>query len=247
MRVFSVTDVGKTRKVNQDYIYTSEQPIGNLPNVFVVADGMGGHNGGGTASSYGVQMLLESIRLDNGFNPVKILKRAVNAANTQVLEKAGSDAGLKGMGTTMVVTTIVGHYAYVANVGDSRMYIMNRNLEQITRDHSLVEEMIRMGEIDREKARTHPDKNIITRAVGANSQIDVDFFEVKLNPESKIVMCSDGVSNMVADEQMHKLLARYGPEENPAQLLADLANENGGKDNIAVIVVEPCVKEVRGC
>jgi len=247
MKIFSVTDVGKIRQANQDYIYASEQPIGNLPNIFVVADGMGGHKAGGFASSYAVQVLLESIRRDNNFNPVKIIRRGIQTANAQVFKKAGTDEEMAGMGTTIVVATIVGHYAYVANVGDSRMYIMNQKMEQVTKDHSLVQEMIKVGELNKEEARIHPDKNIITRALGAKVDIEVDFFEVKLEPDMKIIMCSDGLSNMVSDDEMQELLGRYGPEENPAQLLKDKANENGGKDNIAVIVIEPCIKEVRGC
>lgn len=247
MRIYSVTDVGQIREMNQDYIYTSEQPIGNLPNLFIVADGMGGHKAGGFASSYAVQVLLESIQKDSNFNPIKVIRRAVEHANDLILKKAKEDAAMSGMGTTMVVATIVGHYIYVANVGDSRMYIMDQELKQITKDHSLVEEMIRIGEIKKEEARKHPDKNIITRAIGARADVEIDFFDVKLEPDTKIIMCSDGLSNMVSDEEMQELLGRYGPEENPAQLLLDRANHNGGKDNIAVIVIEPCIKEVREC
>lgn len=247
MKIFSVTDVGKVRQTNQDYIYTSEQPIGNLPNIFIVADGMGGHKGGDFASKYAVQSLLKSIEKDIDFNPVKIISHAVEDANRQILEMAKMDADLGGMGTTMVVATVVGNYAYVANVGDSRLYIMNHEIIQITRDHSLVEEMIRLGELKREDARNHPDKNIITRALGAKEEIDIDFFDVKLEPGVKIMMCSDGLSNMVSDEEVQELLGRCSPQEDPAQILADRANENGGKDNIAVIVVEPSIDEVRVC
>lgn len=108
------------------------------------------------------------------------------------------------MGTTMVVATIVGQYAYVANVGDSRLYVVDKQLRQITRDHSLVQEMVRMGEITAEEARNHPDKNIITRALGAEKTVDVDFFDMRLEPGSTILMCSDGLSNMVEDKKWKK-------------------------------------------
>ena len=175
MRIYSATDVGQKRKMNQDYVFASSDPIGNLPNLFVVADGMGGHNAGDYASSHAVSVVVEEIRQDRDFNPVKVIRHAIESANREIIEQAQKDEKLKGMGTTMVVSTIVGQYAYVANVGDSRLYVANRELQQITRDHSLVQEMVRMGEISVEEARNHPDKNIITRALGAERTVDVDF------------------------------------------------------------------------
>ena len=155
---------------------------------------------------------------------------------------------LKGMGTTMVVSTIVGQYAYVANVGDSRLYVANRELQQITRDHSLVQEMVRMGEISVEEARNHPDKNIITRALGAERTVDVDFFDLKLEPESVILMCSDGLSNMVEDSQIKEILSRRDEalDERGRTLIGE-ANRNGGKDNIAIVLIEPFANEVEEC
>jgi Serine/threonine protein phosphatase len=244
MKLFSATDVGQIRKDNQDQIYMSDQPIGNLPNIFIVADGMGGHQAGGFASSYAVQILLESIRRDHDFNPIKIIRQAMESANSQILKKATTDSAMKGMGTTMVVATVVGHYMYVANVGDSRLYLVDDSLRQITKDHSLVEEMIRLGEIKREEAAAHPDKNIITRALGAKKDIDIDFFDVKLEKDAKVILCSDGLSNMVSDEEMQKVVGKTRKNANLAQQLVDRANKNGGKDNIAVIVIEPDIKEV---
>ena len=131
---------------------------GNLPNLFVVADGMGGHKAGDMASRYTVEVILESVRMDKEQNPIKVIRKAIEKANTKVLEKASQDANLAGMGTTVVVATVIGHYIYVANVGDSRLYLIRDKIEQITKDHSLVEEMVRIGEINREQARNHPDK-----------------------------------------------------------------------------------------
>ena len=164
----------------------------------------GGHNAGDYASSHAVRILVDEIREDTDYNPVKVIRHAIETANTEIIEQAQKDEKLRGMGTTMVVATIVGQYAYVANVGDSRLYVVDKQLRQITRDHSLVQEMVRMGEITAEEARNHPDKNIITRALGAEKTVDVDFFDMRLEPGSTILMCSDGLSNMVEDKKWKK-------------------------------------------
>ncbi|MDD3218665.1 MAG: Stp1/IreP family PP2C-type Ser/Thr phosphatase [Lachnospiraceae bacterium] len=247
MKSYSVTDVGQRRKINQDYVFASEEPVGNLPNLFVVADGMGGHNAGDFASSYAVSVLVDTIRQDTEFNPIKLIRTAIEEANRRLIEKAAEEIELIGMGTTMVAVTIVGHYAYIANVGDSRLYVLDQNLCQITKDHSLVEEMVRMGELSEEEARVHPDKNIITRALGAGNSIDIDFFDYRLNNNSLILMCSDGLTNMVADEQIEAELLGDRTLEEKAQTLIGQANENGGKDNIAVIVIQPFTDEVEEC
>ena len=248
MRVYSATDVGQKRKMNQDYVFVSETPVGNLQNLFVVADGMGGHNAGDYASSHAVQTLVDEIQKDADFNPIKVIRHAIETANTEILESARRDEALRGMGTTMVVATIVGHYLYVANVGDSRLYIIQGKIRQVTKDHSLVEEMIRIGEIKREEARNHPDKNIITRALGAERTVDLDFFDLKMEPGSTILMCSDGLSNMVEDSKIEEIILNQNEElpQKGERLLRE-ANQNGGKDNIAVILVEPFTNEVEKC
>ena len=141
------------------------------------------------------------------------------------------------MGTTLVALTSEGDKAYVANVGDSRLYLMEDTLTQITVDHSLVQEMIKIGELTKESARFHPDKNIITRAVGAGRDINADFFEFSLTEKSILLMCSDGLSNMVEDEQLAILLKSAKTPEKVGKKLIDTANQNGGKDNIAVILI----------
>ena len=248
MRVYSATDVGQKRKMNQDYVFVSETPVGNLQNLFVVADGMGGHNAGDYASSHAVQTLVDEIRKDADFNPIKVIRHAIETANTEILTQAQQKDELRGMGTTMVVATIVGHYAYVANVGDSRLYVIQGQIHQITKDHSLVQEMVRIGEIKPEEARNHPDKNIITRALGAERTVDIDFFDLKMEPDSVILMCSDGLSNMVEDSKLEEIIMDRTKElsQKGEQLLRE-ANQNGGKDNIAVILVEPFTNEVEKC
>lgn len=248
MRVYSATDVGQKRKMNQDYVFVSQSPVGNLPNLFVVADGMGGHNAGDFASSHAVKTLVNEISEDADFNPVKVIRHAIETANTEIMDQAQKDVHLRGMGTTIVVATIVGHYAYVANVGDSRLYVIQEEIHQVTKDHSLVQEMVRMGEIKEEEARNHPDKNIITRALGAERTVDIDFFDLKLEPGSVILMCSDGLSNMVEDAKLQQIILTPGKElnERGEELLRE-ANQNGGKDNIAVVLIEPFTNEVKEC
>ena len=248
MKVYSATDVGQKRKMNQDYVFTSEDAVGNLPNLFVVADGMGGHNAGDFASSHAVEILVDEIRKDADYNPVKVIRHAIETANTEIIEQAQKDEGLRGMGTTMVVSTIVGQYAYVADVGDSRLYVVQGQIQQITKDHSLVQEMVRLGEISPEEARNHRDKNIITRALGAEKTVDIDFFDLKLEAGDTILMCSDGLSNMVDDRKMEEIILDSEMElTEKGKTLIREANLNGGKDNIAIILVEPFTNEVEKC
>ena len=241
---YAMTDVGRTRVVNQEYVFSCLEPVGNLPNLFIVADGMGGHQAGDFASSYSVKKFLESVSLSLQKNPHKIFEDAIRYANRELIEKAKANPELKGMGTTLVALTIIGDKAYVANVGDSRLYCMEEVLTQITVDHSLVQEMIRIGELTKEDARLHPDKNIITRAVGAGRDIRADFFEFTLTKESILLMCSDGLSNMVEDAQLAVLLKSAQTPEKIGKKLIETANKNGGKDNIAVIVIKSDTGEV---
>ena len=241
---YAMTDVGRTRVVNQDYVFSCLEPVGNLPNLFIVADGMGGHQAGDFASSYSVKKFLESVSLSLQRNPHKIFADAIRYANRELIEKSKSNPELKGMGTTLVALTNVDDKAYVANVGDSRLYLMEDSLMQITVDHSLVQEMIKIGELTKEDARLHPDKNIITRAVGAGRDINADYFEFTITKDSILLMCSDGLSNMVADDQIAVLLKSADAPEKVGKKLVETANRNGGKDNIAVIVINSKSGEV---
>lgn len=245
LKTFSITDIGKKRKLNQDYVYTSERPVGNLPNVFIVADGMGGHNAGDYASKFTVETIVKEIEGSFEVNPEKILGKAIEVANEQVIKLSRENAGLEGMGTTVVAATCMGRYLRVANVGDSRLYVIGEKITQITRDHSLVEEMIRMGGIDREAARNHPDKNIITRAIGAAEKVDIDFFNVELVPGEIVLMCSDGLTNMLEDEEIRMILNGQRDIVEKAEELVKAANNNGGKDNIAVVLIEPFAEYLR--
>lgn len=238
IKSFSVTDIGKKRKLNQDFVYSSDEPVGNLPNVYIVADGMGGHNAGDFASKCTVETMIREMRGSFEKSPIRILSKAIRVANDQVRLKAREDEALFGMGTTVVAATCMGKYLQVANVGDSRLYIINDEVRQITRDHSLVEEMVRMGGIDKEAARNHPDKNIITRAIGARDTIEIDFFHEELKSGDLVLMCSDGLTNMLEDEEIGRILKSQGTIEERAGKLIEAANDNGGKDNITVIIID---------
>ena len=247
MRTFSMTDVGKIRQVNQDYIFTSENPVGKLPNLFIVADGMGGHNAGDFASRYTVETVVDAIKNSDETETIAIIRGAIEETNRKLIEKAIEDVRLSGMGTTIVLCTIDGDEACVANVGDSRLYLLGDKITQITKDHSLVEEMVRMGELEPESARVHPNKNIITRAIGAVDEVAVDFFTLQLQKNNRILLCSDGLTNMVEDNEIQMIVDRQEDLVDGVQQLIACANNNGGKDNIAVILIEPFVDEVKKC
>lgn len=244
LRSYALTDIGQKRQLNQDFIYLSENPVGNLPNVFIVADGMGGHNAGDYASRLAVETVVEEIVSSFEKDPVKILNNAIGCANQQLRKRARENRALSGMGTTIVAATCLGRYLEVANVGDSRLYVISDEIRQITQDHSLVEEMVRMGGLDKETARNHPDKNIITRAVGARRDVEVDFFNVELQTGDMVLLCSDGLTNMVEDETICRILKGAGNLEDRVEELMRTANQNGGKDNISVIVIELLADEV---
>ena len=238
MRAYATTDVGRVRRVNQDYIFCSMMPVGKLPNLFIVADGMGGHKAGDLASRFTVETLINNIKNSSSDNPITIINDAIVEANTKLLEKAAESEQYTGMGTTLVVCTIIGESMYVANVGDSRLYLYDGRLSQITRDHSLVAEMVALGKLGRDEARRHEKKNVITRAIGGAKEIMADFFEAELTAGNRIIMCSDGLSNMVEDEEIERVLASDIPIEDKTKQLLGRANENGGKDNIAVVIIE---------
>ena len=238
LRAWGMKDVGRCRDINQDYIFLSEEPMGNLPNLFLVADGMGGHRAGDLASEYTVSRVCEAVTKSMQKIPFQILKGAFQYANQKLIEKAGESPAYTGMGTTLVAVTVQDDTAYVANVGDSRLYKIGGTIEQITEDHSLVEEMVRMGEISKEEARNHPEKNIITRAMGVSETVEPDYFDTKLEKGECLLLCSDGLSNMLEDAQIKEILDRRTDLRSGAEELVREANRNGGKDNIAVVLIE---------
>lgn len=244
MKVFSLTDVGRKREINQDSVFASDKPIGNIPNLFVVADGMGGHKAGDFASQYAVEVLEERIRESGEMGPEAIITDAVKEVNRSIIEAAASDVSLNGMGTTLVVATIIEHTLYFANVGDSRLYLIRDEIKQLSRDHSLVQEMVRLGGINPEEAKYHPDKNVITRAIGAKEDVEVDFFQHRLQKGDTVLMCSDGLTDMLDDDEIFRIVKSGRDIVETAKELVEKANENGGKDNIGIVLVQPFAGEV---
>ncbi len=244
IKTFSMTDMGQKRKVNQDFVYTSENPVGNLPNLFIVADGMGGHAAGDYASRVTTETVVSDISGSHEQNPIRLIRHAYETANAAIIEEANRLPDHEGMGTTLVVATVIGDTLYVANVGDSRLYVIDDSISQITRDHSLVEEMVRAGELEASEARSHPMKNKITRAIGGDYDIRVDFFDMKLNPDDRILMCTDGLTNMVEDEDIRMIVDGSPDVVSAVQRLIDRANANGGYDNIGIVLVEPFAKDI---
>ena len=239
-----MTDVGRKREINQDYVFATDEPLGALPNLLVVADGMGGHKAGDFASKYTVEVLEEELKHTLKENPEEILRDAVRTANHKLIEAAGKDIKLEGMGTTLVAATVIDHSLYFVNVGDSRLYLINQEIRQLSRDHSLVEEMLRLGGINEEEAKHHPDKNIITRAIGGKENVEADFFEHHLKKGDIILMCTDGLCNMVDDEEIFAIIKGARDIVEAGQSLIDRANANGGKDNIGVVLAQPYSDEV---
>lgn len=235
-----MTDVGRRREMNQDYMFTSETAVGKLPNLFIVADGMGGHKAGEYASKFTVDTMVDIIRNAEKEEPVAAIKQAVTEANRLLIKEAEADESKAGMGTTVVAATLMDKTLYAANVGDSRLYVLNQDtITQITRDHSLIEEMIRLGEMDKADAKDHPDKNIITRAVGVSPELAIDFFEIEINNGDIILLCTDGLTNMIEDEDIRRIVLSQRDIVERTEKLIETANENGGRDNITVVLLEP--------
>ena len=244
MKTFSKTDVGRMREMNQDFVLVSDQPIGNLPNLLVVADGMGGHNAGDFASKYVANAVMEGISKSTETSPKAMMEKAIESANYNLIQISKQDDRLKGMGTTLVVATVIDHTLYFANIGDSRLYLLNEEIKQLSRDHSFVQEMVRLGGINVEEAKHHPDKNIITRAIGAKEKVEIDFFEYRLKRGDMILMCTDGLSNMVEDDEMYRIVKSSRDIVEAIERLIEKANDNGGKDNIGIVLAEPFADEV---
>lgn len=224
----SRTDIGKVRPHNEDSLVV-------LPPLFAVADGMGGHEAGEVASEIAIETLVAQAaeQID-----VRNLGRAVTAANRAVIRSAQNGMGKPGMGTTMTAAAIDGFKLVIAHVGDSRAYLLHEGiLQQITHDHSLVAELVSSGEITAEEARWHPQRSVITRALGSDIDMVPDLYELRMSPGDRLLLCSDGLSGMVTDDELQNILTENGDPQKAADILIDTANANGGHDNITAIVV----------
>ena len=247
MNFYCLTDKGKVRTTNEDFAFASDKSVGSLGNLFIIADGMGGEKAGDYASEYAVKKVVELLRSgDEEFlrtdGVVAMIRDAISEANWQLFETARTDATKAGMGTTMVCATFLDGHLHVSNVGDSRLYVQRgENLYQITLDHSYVQEMVRNGEITEEAAKHHKYRSRITRAVGAESMVHVDFFDVPVGDVDRVLMCTDGLTNMVPEDMIFRIVKEKGSLEEAARELVDEANRSGGSDNISVILAAPDV------
>ena len=245
INAFGKTDVGLMRTINQDSIFVSTQPIGKLPNLFIVADGMGGHKAGDVASREAIERFVKYACTTHMSDPANILDAGIISVNKDIFDMANSNRDYSGMGTTFVAASLVENHVYIANVGDSRLYLIGRDIRQITRDHLLVEDMVRMGVLEREEARTHYKKNVITKAIGVadDKTSTPDIFEIEVENGDKLLLCSDGLTNMVEDYDIKKIVKDNDSIEDAVRELIRQANENGGKDNISAILIEPEIGE----
>ena len=243
MELGAVTDKGKVRRDNQDscFVYSDEDTNMSL---LLVCDGMGGHNAGNVASSLAATVFAGEVKegLKNASVTgavCSLMKGALRSANRAVFDLGRTDIQCRGMGTTVVSAVIKGEDATVMNVGDSRAYHMTGGeIRQVTRDHSVVEDMVERGDITREESRTHPNKNLITRAVGTSRDVEADFFSVSLKAGDGLMLCSDGLSNMVTDGEMLEAFENAGTAQGACDRLLELALSRGATDNVTVAILK---------
>ena len=248
MEVGFKTDKGKRRKNNEDACFV----IPNK-NVYILCDGVGGHNSGEVASRKTVSGIAEYVN-DNSLDDVKTFRtvktyfnNCVQKINYEIMTEARSSVENRGMATTLVVSYFRGSKLYVLNVGDSRAYILrNGELKQITEDHTYVNSLIKAGVITEEQAEAHENKNMITRAIGADYSVQADFFQAVVHPGDIVLMCSDGLYGEVHDEKMAELLQQDKSMNDICTDLVDLANKNGGGDNITLITLKVTEDDING-
>ena len=239
MKIHSKIDIGKVRSSNQDAFFVGE--IAKDTVVAIVCDGMGGANAGNVASETAVKLIFEYIA--NSFRKnmslidiSNLLKNAVKSVNMEIFDIVSKNSMLSGMGTTAVIAIVTEKFAVIANVGDSRAYLVNNKISQITRDHSIVQTLIESGKITEEDAKIHPRKNVITRAIGAEEDVAVDCDIIDLNIGDSVLLCTDGLSNFVDEAEILKIFKKNDISK-VADKLVTLANANGGGDNITVVTV----------
>lgn len=238
MHSVALTDIGRKRLTNQDTVYLSDAPIGVLPNLYIVADGMGGEKAGDYASKSLIGYMLTYIE-NTMKTPIRAIREAIEYANENLFAEGSKNPNLEGMGTTVVAACIIDNTLHVFNVGDSRCYILDeRGISQITKDHSLVEMLVSKGEITRESIEYKANKSKITRAVGAEESVLIDSFEVELLGNEYVLLCSDGLTNMVEDEKIYNIVSSGAGVRASAKRLIEEANLSGGSDNISILLID---------
>ena len=241
MNIWGITDVGAVRHQNQDSYHiellAEDMALG------IVCDGMGGAKAGNVASQLAVETFLETAKAQPPEQwrnePEALLHFAAEQANGAVHFRANVDADCRGMGTTMVVALVVGDRAYILNIGDSRCYLVQpEGITKVTRDHSVVEDLVARGQITPEQARQHPQKNLITRALGAESRLRADLFRQPMEHGDALLLCSDGLSNMVSDQELLYEVLHGGPAEDCCRRLLDIALSRGAPDNVTAVLLQ---------
>lgn len=242
MFICACSDVGRTRKVNQDAFFYSEEK--EVP-IYIIADGMGGHKAGGLASNLAIHVISKMYNefgddLASGRMEIaEFINKSLKAANEKILEESKKDEEIGTMGTTVTMMMEKDYEMYIGHVGDSRAYMLkSREMVKLTKDHSLVEELLRSGSITEEEARNHPQKNIITRAIGTNQDVVPDIYTREVEKGDVILMCTDGLTNMLRDADIKDRLLNAEKLEGICAKLIDEANELGGPDNITVLVTK---------
>ena len=241
MNIWGITDVGVVRRQNQDdyhiELLAEDMALG------IVCDGMGGAKAGNVASQLAVETFLETARAQPPEQwrnePEALLHFAAERANDAVHFRASVDADCRGMGTTMVAALVIGTHAYILNIGDSRCYLVRpEGISRVTRDHSVVEDLVARGQITPEQARQHPQKNLITRALGAEAKLRADLFRQPVEAGDALLLCSDGLSNMVSDQELLYEVLHGGPAEDCCRRLLDIALSRGAPDNVTAVLLQ---------
>ena len=240
IKAYAKTDIGKMREMNQDYFYVSNNEL----QLYILADGMGGYQGGEIASKLAVISVKNYI--ENNFNEtpkdkenlLKLISSSIEYANMVVYERAKED-NLEGMGTTLEVCLIYNNKVYIGHIGDSRIYRIRKEfIRKLTQDHSYVQKLVKDGTITKEEAEHHPKKNMLMKALGCNAYVEPDVMMKIFQKEDILVICSDGLTNMVKQEDIYNIVIKN--IDTAAENLINLANENGGYDNITVVLIQNC-------
>lgn len=236
VRYAAKTDIGKLREINEDTFLVEDK-------IFAVADGMGGHRAGEVASSMAIDILKKRAgEFEEGDTPQRIqkmLKEALDEVNDAIVKRGETQGDYLGMGTTLTAFHISERRIFLVHIGDSRAYLIRKEkITQLTQDHTLVADMVGKGEISEEEARIHPLKNILVRALGTDVKAEADLLSEEVQPGDRILLCSDGLSSMLRDEEILSIVNESESLENACQRLIDTANTNGGEDNITVVLVE---------
>jgi protein phosphatase len=235
-----ITDKGRVRTQNQDTVFCSQTAVGPLPNLFIVADGMGGHNAGDVASQVAVETFTGFIRkADSGTGYLDLLVDAAVAANEAVYDMSVQESQYSGMGTTFSACVIADGKCEIIHIGDSRIYMITRNaITQLTNDHSYVNEMVRAGKLTPEQASHHPKRNILTRVMGTSLSKEFDGNPYILEDDCAVLLCSDGLTNMLDDGLLFTIINRDETVNQRARALVEEANNRGGIDNISVVLID---------